>query len=98
MSSIKELANKIHALQKEAVKQTLALYKPEIEYVLNNKVQDSNTIERILDALLDVAFDDEILILYKKLCSYYYNTDKEGTAFYVNYYREMWDNQEEKEN
>ena len=52
---------------------------------------DKNAIEHILDALLEVAFDDEILLLLKKMCRYYYGIDPAATIEYINFYREMWD-------
>jgi len=33
-------------------------------------------IERCLDGMLDFCFDDEVLLLYKKLCRYYFDTVK----------------------
>ena len=41
--------------------------------------------------MLDFGFDDRILVLFKKLCRYYYAIDPEATASYVYSYREMWD-------
>ncbi len=43
--------------------------------------------------MLDFCFDDEIPALYKRLCRHYFEIDPEATAFYVNAYREMWDEQ-----
>ena len=98
MSDLDDLANKIYTLHKEAVKQSLAFCKPEVESIIENNVQDIKTIEQMLDTLLGVAYDDDILILYKNLCRHYYYINKENTAYYVNSYREMWDNEEETEN
>jgi hypothetical protein len=33
-----------------------------------------------------------MLLLYKKLCRYYWKINPQATADYINYYREMWDN------
>ncbi|MBN1106451.1 MAG: hypothetical protein JXL84_23810, partial [Deltaproteobacteria bacterium] len=49
--------------------------------------------ERCLDGMLDFCFDDEMLVLYKKLYRYYLNIDPEATASYVHFYREMWGNE-----
>jgi hypothetical protein len=34
---------------------------------------------------------DGMLVIYKKLCRYYFDIDPNGTVFYVNAYREMWE-------
>ena len=41
------------------------------------------------------CYDEKILLLYKKLCRYYWDIDPYATAFYINLYREMWDNENE---
>ncbi len=94
---IKELGNAIVTLQREAVKQTLLYWKPEAERIIDTKSKDINDIEHTLDALCEVAFDDEVLIIFKKLCRYYYEIDPQATAEQIQYYREMWDNNEEIE-
>jgi hypothetical protein len=48
-------------------------------------------IEHCLDGMLGFCFDDEMLLLYKKLCRYYFDIDQEAMVFYINSYREMWD-------
>ena len=68
-------------------------YKPQVEQIINSKITDEKTIQRLLDFLLDHACNDEVLILYKKLCRYYWDINPKATADYVNYYREMWDNE-----
>jgi len=92
-----ELAKSIVALQKEAVKQTLSFYKPEVERIINSNSRDKNAIEHTLDALCEVAFDNEVLLLFKKLCRYYYTIDPMATAQQIQFYREMWDNEEKPE-
>ena len=94
-SGIKELAKTIITLQEKAVKQTLLYWKPIAEQIINTKSRDSNEIEHALDALNEVAFDDEVLIMFKKLCRYYYDIDPQATAVQVQFYREMWDNEDE---
>jgi len=89
---IKELGNAIVTLQREAVKQTLIYWKPEAEKIINTKSKDINNIEHTLDALCEVAFDDEVLNIFKKLCRYYYDIDPQATAQQIQFYREMWDN------
>ena len=92
---IKELGNAIVTLQREAVKQTLLYWKPEAEKIINTKSKDINNIEHTLDALCEAAFDDEVLIVFKKLCRYYYDIDPQATAQQIQFYREMWDNEDD---
>ncbi|MDP8052761.1 hypothetical protein QJU23_10095 [Pasteurella atlantica] len=91
MNNTREIAKNIVKLQKQVVMQALALYEPKVEHIINNNVTDISEIERALDALLDVAFDEQILFLYKKLCRYYFTLDQQTTNFYIQSYREMWD-------
>jgi hypothetical protein len=89
VNRIGELARGMQDLARVAVKQ----YSAEVEAILTTQIRDSKHIERCIDGMLDFCFDDEMLVLYKKLCRYYYNIDPEVTVSYVNFYREMWDEQ-----
>lgn len=89
VQSIGKLAKNVQKLAREAVRQ----YSAEVEAILKVKSRDSGRIERCLDGMLDFCFDDEMLVLYKKLCRYYIDIDPEATASYVRAYREMWDEQ-----
>ena len=98
IENIKELGNAIVTLQREAVRKTLLYWKPEAERIINEKSKDINAIEHTLDALCEAAFDDEVLVVFKKLCRYYYDIDPQATAEQINFYREMWDNEEDISN
>ena len=91
-TELKDLVGNITAIQNEAVLQTLLVWKPKAENIIKTKSEDVNAIEHTLDALCEVAFNDEVLIVFKKLCRYYYNIDPQATAEQVQFYREMWDN------
>ncbi|PKN62527.1 MAG: hypothetical protein CVU57_24125 [Deltaproteobacteria bacterium HGW-Deltaproteobacteria-15] len=90
---IGELAKRSQELAREAV----PLYSAEVEAILKAQSRDSSRIERCLDGMLDFCFDDEMLVLYKNLCRYYFNIDPAATASYVHFYREMWENENEIE-
>ncbi len=92
--NLHDLAKSVIALQKEAVKQTLLVYKPKVELLINSNSSDKYEIEHTLDALCEVAFDNEVLFLFKKLCRYYYTIDPVATAQQIQFYREMWENEE----
>jgi len=89
--SIFKLAKQMQSLQQKAVKQILAFYEQEIENIIHNKISNKQRIEQSLDSLLEVAFDERVLKLYKKLCRHYYFIDPHTAIFYVNSYREIWD-------
>lgn len=87
---IKEIITLCSTVHKRAVKQTLSLYTPTVNRIINTESKDENEIQHTLDTLLDIAFDDDILLLYRKLCRYYYDVNPEDTAYYVITYRDMW--------
>ncbi len=88
---IGDIVGKILVLRQEAVKQTLAVYETEVEQIILTKSTERQRIERALDQLLEVAFDDKVLVLFKRLCRYYYFINTEAAVYYVQSYREMWD-------
>lgn len=88
---IMEIAERLNVLQKQAVHQTLIAYEPEVQDIILSADVNIPRIERVLDVLLDVAFDERVLIAYKKLCRHLYSIDESAAVFYVNSYREMWE-------
>ena len=85
------LIEKLQPLQKKAVEQTWLYYKQEVDLIINSNDRCKKRIEKTLDALLDLAFDNNILKLFKKLCRYYYFISPQATVDYVLAYREIWD-------
>lgn len=71
-------------------------YTPLVEAILHSECCDSRHIEHTLDGLLDFCFDANALMLYKKLCRYYYFIDPRATVSYINAYRKMWDEDNDK--
>jgi len=88
-----QLARQVQALQHVAVARTLAAYQPEVQEIVSRKIKDSQRIERVLDQLLEVAFDETVLTLFKTLCRHYWFIDPHVAASYVQSYREMWDDE-----
>lgn len=86
-------AGQLQTVQKEAADRTFIVYGSEVNALLRLQIKDKQRIENILDRLLDVAFDDRVLKLFKQLCRHYYFIDPQAAAFYVQSYREMWDNE-----
>ena len=86
-SSATDLAAQIQRLHRRAVLE----YTPLVEDIIRSDNRDVPHIERTLDGLLDFCSDDAILVLYRRLCSYYWPIDPAATARYVQFYRQMWD-------
>ena len=84
---IKQLVESRNQLAHLAVEQ----YRPIVEQYINEKCKDSNKIAYTLDFMLDFCFDEQMLLLYRRLCRHLYDFDTEASLFYVNAYREMWD-------
>ena len=87
IQDIKLLANKIQSLAILAK----AEYEPVVNVIINKKIVDEQYILCTLDKLLDFCFDDEMLLLYKKLCRYYYPFNRGAIVDYIKYYFEMYD-------
>ncbi len=88
---IGELAKARDQLARQAEQQ----YASEVEAILRDRCLDPQRIEHTLDGMLDFCSDSGMLYLYKKLCRYFFEIDPEATAWYVNAYREIWDEKEE---
>jgi len=98
LNGFTDLAESINKITQEA----FIIYEPQVERIYLNKVKDEKEIERVIEALLDYSYDDKILLLFKRLCQYYYKINPEITYEYVMIYRNLWDNEyldkNEKEN
>jgi len=79
-------------VQQNLARQALSEYSVLVENIIVSKTTDQNRIENMLDGILDFCFDDNMLLLFKKLCRYYLSINPLATASYINTYREMWDN------
>jgi len=91
VKSIGELAKARNQIARQAEQQ----YTFEVESLLKDQSRDPRRIEHLLDGMLDFCFDSAMLLLYKKLCRYYFAINPEATVSYVNAYRELWDEKRE---
>jgi hypothetical protein len=89
LKELTPLMEQIKALHSQAYKE----YLPKVDTVIKNKIKDDNTIQLLLDGLLDFCGDENVLLLYKKLCRYYWDINPQATADYINFYRETWDHE-----
>jgi hypothetical protein len=85
-----EIIQLVKSLQTVAPKAVIE-YKQEMDEIIDSGCRDKRRIERALDGMLGSCFDDNMLVLYKKLCRYYYFIDRNATVEYVYAYRDMWD-------
>lgn len=88
MHAIRALAGSMQDLERRAAQQ----YLPIVEDILRTGSRDAQHIEQTLDGLLDFCGHEPVLQLYKKLCRHYMDIDPVGTVYYINAYREQWDN------
>ena len=86
-----EFVKSIGNIHRQIVKQALSILEPEVERIINTKNKDVNVIEHALDALCELAFDAEVLLLFKRLCRYYYNIDPQATIEQIQFYRYLWE-------
>ena len=59
-------------------------------------ITDLNVIERELDSVLSSAYHDSVLEVFKRILRQLYRMGHyETVIFYVNFYKEMWDSDED---
>lgn len=86
-----QIAEKISKLYQEAYD----VYLPSVEDVCSRKVSEDK-LSHLLDYLLDFARDEKILGLYKKACRRYLYVYPRCIKFYIEAYREMWEDESKK--
>jgi hypothetical protein len=87
LNELKKLAQSLVSLNEQAYH----VYLPLVDAIIQSKSKDENEIGHLLDRILDIACSEKGLLLYKKLCRYYWDINPNATALYINSYREMWD-------
>jgi hypothetical protein len=90
---IRTIVESFKALSKSA----LPAYTNITEDIINDRITDINEIERTLDYMLDLCFDDEILLLYKAILRKLYPKYPNVVASYIKYYFEMYESDESKD-
>ena len=87
LNDFKELAECINKITQDAFE----IYEVQVDNIYRNKIKDENEIEKVIEGLLDFCHDDKILLLFKRICRYYYKINPSATFEYVNVYRNLWD-------
>ena len=85
--NLNQLAGQMVALFRQAV----PLANLEVDAIIQSGEQGSQRIEHQLDHMLGFCCDLDMLLVFKRLCRYYYGIDPVTTADYVQAYREIWD-------
>jgi uncharacterized protein with von Willebrand factor type A (vWA) domain len=93
LESVSSLASSFAELNRQAVRE----YTPLVEGLLRSESRDAHQIETTLDGLLDFCGDDTALLLYRRLCRYYYGLDPAAAVHYVHSYRERWEESTEED-
>ena len=80
-------------------RQRFIILKNEIENIIENNIKEDIYIQRKLDELLDVLLfyeNDDTLLVFRKLCKYYFSINPQATVRYINFYKEQNDPEEVK--
>jgi hypothetical protein len=77
--------------QKHLARKAESQYSVQIDDIIRQHCRDGEHIAHLLDSMLGFCFDERMLLLFKKLCRYYYAIDPVATTEYVYTYRDMWD-------
>ena len=92
---IKKISGMIESIQ-PLIRQNLPLLTNQVDAIIKNREKDDDRIQRLLDSVLDYAgICDEGLILFKRLCRYYYDINPQVTSEYISIYRDLYDSKEE---
>ena len=89
--NLHQLAGQMVALFRQAV----PIANAEVDAIIKSGARDTQRIEHQLDHMLGLCCDPDMLVVFKRLCRYYYGMDPVGAAGYVDAYREMWDGPDE---
>ncbi len=86
--SIYQIAEKISKIYQDAYD----VYLPLVEDMCSREVSEDE-LSHLLDYLLNFAGDEKISGLYKKVCRRYWYVYPGCIKFYIEAYREMWENE-----
>ena len=85
-NNIKSIVQELNTLSKTNLERFTNI----VDDIIVSNSKDEKHIELTLDRLLDFCYDDENLLLYKKLCRYYLTINPIATEDYVKFYFEIY--------
>jgi hypothetical protein len=91
--NFQEMGQQLTALFRRAIHAANA----EVDDLIQRGERDSARIDHQLDHMLGFCCDPDMLVVFKRLCRYYFDIDPVATAGYVDAYREMWDRPDDVE-
>ena len=91
-----ELAGMIEHLNLLA-KSTIPHYRQFVHGVENGVITDINQIEHEMDHMLSFCFDDDVLVLYKRVLRKIFNQYPEIVKFYIEAYYDMYSDDDDNE-
>ena len=77
-----ELFKELDVLQEQKYR----LAENEINFIIKNNIKDDNRIERAIDEILEFLDDEEALLLFRRICSYYIKFNQQATLHYIEEY------------
>ena len=86
MNGIQEMARAISDLQDRAVE----AYQPLVNDICNRKAKEDE-VEHLLTWMFDFVENEQMLLLFKKVCRAYFYIYPETVAFYILEYRKRYD-------
>jgi hypothetical protein len=81
-----EMAKALSELQDRAVE----AYQPLVDDICNRKAKEDE-VEHLLTWMFDFVENEQMLLLFKKVCRAYFYTYPETVAFYILEYRKRYD-------
>lgn len=81
------------ATQIEHMNESAYIQYKSIAYDLCSRVASISEVEHTLDRMIDFCGCDKVLVLFRKICKYYYEIYPEMIAYEINSYREFWDSE-----
>lgn len=81
-----EMAKALSELQDRAVE----AYRPLVDDICNRKAKEDE-VEHLLIWIFDFVENEQMLLLFKKVCRAYFYTYPETVAFYILEYRKRYD-------
>ena len=92
MNNLVEKIGPLVQYTRQLAQEAEKLYTVDVDAIIKSQDNDPDRIEHCLDGILDFCFDENMLLLFKKLCRHYYTIDPVATSEYVYIYKDMWDN------
>ena len=90
-TSLNNLGNSIERLQKMIEMDVELNCKPLVYEIIANKVTDIDTIEHLLDRLLDNSITEAGSQLFHELCEYYKTINENHAKDYLGFYKEQYE-------